>query len=103
MGLIALLLNQECTVRPYIRMGGGEPLFGEEETRPCRLERGQHQVCFRRDSGQTDQVEARARLFCEGGEIPPGSRVTCEGESYTVANCVGYRRFDLDHQEVYLL
>lgn len=104
MGLIAAFFDRECTIRPFLRMGGGEPVYGPDEMRPCRLEDGKHiRTTYKNPSGQIDQVEARAKLFCEGEEIPTSSIITCDGKSYIVVDCHGARGFSLNHQEAYLM
>ena len=104
MGVIAAFFNQECVIHPFIRHGGGETIYGEDETRPCRLEEGKHlRTTYKNPNGQIEQVEARAKLFCEGEEIPTSSIVTCDGKSYIVVDCHGARGFFLNHQEAYLM
>lgn len=104
MGLIAAFFNQECIIRPFDHLGDGEPVYGEEETRPCRLQDGLHlRTTYKHPSGQIDQVEARAKLFCEGPKIPASSIVTCDGAEYVVVDCNAARGFFPNHQEAYLM
>ena len=105
MGLISFLLCQTATITPFLREGAGEPIYGEPETRPCRMERGKHlnaQNSFIHPSGTYDQVTANAKMFCEGEAIPERSLVTCDGQTFVVINCEVKNGFADNHLEVYL-
>lgn len=40
MAIIAALFRQTVTVHPFVRQGSGVPVYGEPETRKCRIETG---------------------------------------------------------------
>ncbi len=40
MAIIAALFRQTVTIHPFVRHGGGVPIYGEPETRKCRIETG---------------------------------------------------------------
>lgn len=103
MGLISYLLCQTATITPFIREGAGEPIYGDPETRPCRMERGLHlQHTYKNPSGSLDQSPANAKMFCEGEKIPERSLVTCDGQTFVVINCEVKNGFADNHLEVYL-
>lgn len=102
--LIDAFLNEQVEIKPYIRMsGGGTPVYGETETRACRMEMGAYlRGVYKAASGQIDQVEARAKMFCTGNKIPSDSIVTYDGEDYKVIDCQIMRGFGYSHLEVVL-
>ena len=102
MSLIMAFLAQEATIRPFIREGGAEPIYGAAETRKCRLQRGRHLQSAPGGDGTADQVVANAKMFCEGAPIPERSIVTCDGGEYTVINCDIKNGFADNHLEVWL-
>lgn len=103
MALIDAFLKQMVKIKPYIRTAGGEPVYGREETRKCRLERGCNlQATYKDPDGQIDQILANARMFCRGEPIPDRSVVSFEGREYTVIKCFVASGFRDDHLEVYL-
>ena len=103
MSLLRGFLNQTCTVFPYLRDGAGEPVYGEPEVRPCRLDAGTE---LRSDlmgqSGTLLEAPAEARLFLEGPGVPVKSRVTLGGRDYVVLACLEYRAFGRHHVELVL-
>lgn len=102
MALIEMLFTQTVNISPFIREGSGEPIFGEPETRKCRLQRGHYLQNVGGASGAVEQVVAQAKMFCVGEYIPPRSIVTHEGRDYTVINCEVLNGFADHHLEVYL-
>lgn len=103
MALIDAFLKQTVKIKPFVRVAGGEIVYGREETRRCRLERGSNlQTTFKDPDGQIDQVIASARMFCRGEPIPDRSAVTFDGREYTVLKCFVLNGFKDDHLEVYL-
>ena len=104
MSMIGFLLRQEAVIRPWIRCANGEDIFGEAETRKCRLQRGRNleDNYFKKAAGSMDQVIARAKMFCTGEPIPERSIVTVDGTEYTVIECYRAIGFGEDHIEVTL-
>lgn len=101
--LISFALRQTVTIKPYLREGAGESIYGPAEQRRCRLERGKNlKTVYKNPSGQIDQIVASAKMFCEGPPIPPRSIVIFENERYTVINCYVANGFKDHHLEVYL-
>lgn len=104
MALIEAFFCQEATIRPYLREGSGEPIYGETETRPCRMERGRKiKTTYKNPDGQIDQVVAEAKMFCVGSPIPEKSLVTCDGQEFVVIQCKVLNGFYDHHLEVYLM
>lgn len=104
MPLIEAFFKQTATIRPYLREGGGGPLYGEEETRACRMERGRHiQTVYKYVDGQVDEVLANAKMFCIGDLIPEKSLVIYDGQEMTVIQCKVATGFKDHHLEVYLM
>lgn len=103
MALIDLFFTQSVTIRPFIRMGAGEPLYGEPETRRCRLERGKS---LRNGgfgaAGIVNTQPAGARMYCTGSPIPNGSLVEYEDRDYVVVSCKIMNGFADHHLEVTL-
>lgn len=103
MGLISAFFTQTAVITPFIREGNAEPIYGETETRVCRLERGRHlHHLYVNPAGSLDQIEANAKMFCEGDPIPSRSLVVCDGQEFTVINCEIMNGFADNHLEVYL-
>ena len=103
MGLIDLFFTQEAVITPFIREGGAAPVYGESETRACRLERGRHlRHTYVNPNGSLDQLEAKAKMFCTGESIPSRSLVVCDGQEFTVIDCEVKNGFADNHLEVYL-
>lgn len=103
MGLIDMFFAQTATITPFVRMGNGEPIYGEAETRPCRMERGKNlRAIGTGASGDVEEIAAHARMFCTGAQIPARSKVACEGQEFTVINCAVMNGFADNHLEVYL-
>ena len=102
MSLIQLFFRQSVTIRPFIRIASGEPIYGEPETRRCRLERGKTlQKSFSPD-GVVNQAPSGARLYCTGSAIPLGSIVETPERDYIVTQCQVLNGFADDHLEVTL-
>ncbi len=103
MALIEMFFTKTVTIRPYVRMGAGEPVYGEPETRRCRLERGkQLRSVMLNPSGVIDQAPAGARMYCVGEPIPTGSIVEDGDRDYVVTQCLVLNGFMDDHLEVTL-
>lgn len=99
--MIDFLLTQECTVKPLKGIVNGDPVYGTEEIRKCRLQRNRNlPVSIRTVSGTIDNVEARAKMYTVGESIPTRSLVYVDGQKYIVLNCYTARGFDVDHLEV---
>ena len=103
MGYIKAFLTEEVTIKPFLRQGSGAPVYGKEETRVCRLERGRNlKVVYKNPSGTVEETPAAARMFCEGEPIPPRSQVTHGSNTYTVIDCIVMSGVKTHHLEVYL-
>lgn len=103
MSMIGFLLRQTAVIRPWIRSANGEDIYGEEETRSCRLQRRRDlEHTYKNPDGAMDQVVARAKMFCEGTPIPERSLVTVDGAEYIVIECYRAFGFSEDHLEVVL-
>lgn len=103
MSLIEMFFTQKATITPFVREGSGEPVYGETETRPCRMQRGKHlQNLYKSTDGTVEQTVAQAKMFCEGAPIPERSLVVCDGQEFTVINCEVKNGFADNHLEVYL-
>lgn len=104
MALIDMFFTQTATITPFVRMGSGKPVYGEAETRKCRMERGKKlQAMLNRNiDGTVDEVVANARMFCTGDPIPSRSIVQCDGQQFTVIDCDVMNGFADHHLEVYL-
>lgn len=102
MALIENFFNQVAVITPFIRDGGGEPIYGESETRKCRLERGKFLRRGGSADGTIDELIGNARMFCVGDPIPARSFVACEGQEFTVIDCAVKNGFLDHHLEVAL-
>ena len=103
MSMIGFLLRQTAVIRPWIRSANGEDIYGEEETRPCRLQRRRDlEHTYKNPDGAMDQVVARAKMFCTGEPIPERSIVTVDEQEYIVIECYRAFGFSEDHLEVVL-
>lgn len=103
MALIEIFFTQSVTIRPFVREGAGEPIYGEPETRKCRLERGGTlKATPRNQNGVINTVPSGARMYCVGSPIPEGSIVESADRDYIVTNCRILNGFTDDHLEVTL-
>ena len=104
MSLINLFLNQVVTIKPYIREGSGKPIYGETETRKCRLEFGikNETIIGKGVTGILNATTAGCRMFCCGDPIPMRSIVTYKDREYVVMDCHIMRGFSDNHLEVIL-
>lgn len=103
MSMIGFLLRQTATITPWVRYANGEDIYGEDETRPCRLQRTRDlENTYKNQDGTMDQVVARAKMFCTGDPIPERSKVTVDGSEYIVIECYRAFGFSEDHLEVVL-
>lgn len=103
MSLIDFLLCQTATITPWVRYANGEDIYGEPETRACRLQRTRDlEHTYKNPDGTMDQVVARAKMFCTGAPIPERSKVEVDGGEYIVLECYRAFGFSEDHLEVTL-
>ena len=102
MPLIQLFFRQSVTILPFLRIGDGQPIYGEPETRKCRLERGKTLVKGFTPAGVANAAPAGARMYCTGSPIPLGSIVETEERDYIVTQCLVLNGFKDDHLEVTL-
>lgn len=103
MSMIGFLLCQTAEITPWLRYANGEDIYGESETRKCRLQRSRSlEMTYKNPDGTIDQVTARAKMFCTGEPIPERSRVTVDGGEYIVLSCYRAFGFGEDHLEVTL-
>lgn len=103
MSLIKPFLTEEVTIEPYIRFGGGQILYGEPETRACRIEPAPNtKVVYKNPHGSLQETVASALMFCEGDEIPVNSKATVKGHEMRVIKCQLMRGFGQHHLEVSL-
>ncbi|MBR6029219.1 MAG: hypothetical protein IKP40_09005 [Clostridia bacterium] len=103
MSLIGFLLRQSADITPYVRTANGEDIYGETETRACRLQRSRIlATTYKNPDGEIDQVTAHAKMFCTGEPVPERSVVTVDGLSYTVIRCYRACGFGEDHLEMLL-
>ena len=103
MALIDFLLTQTASITPWVRYANGDDIYGEPETRKCRLQYMRDlETNYKNPSGQIDQVIARAKMFCTGDTIPERSQVVIDGEKFIVLRCYHARGFTNDHLEVTL-
>ena len=101
--MIGFLLRQTATIQPWIRYANGKDIYGEPETRACRLQRSRDlEHTYKNPDGGMDQVIARGKMFCEGEPIKERSIVTVDGETYIVITCYRAFGFGEDHLEVVL-
>ena len=103
MALIDMFFTQTATITPFVRMGSGKPVYGQAETRKCRMERGKRlQNVYKNLDGTGDEVVANAKMFCTGAPIPSHSIVQCDGQEFVVIDCDVMNGFADHHLEVYL-
>lgn len=103
MALIELFFTQTAVIMPYVRQGPGEAIYGEPETRKCRLEIGM--ILKNEGKGQYGVINATpsgARMYCVGKPIPAGSIVEYGDRNYVVTDCKVMNGFADDHLEVIL-
>ena len=102
MALIEFFFRQTATIRPFLRDAGAEPIYGDSETRECRLQRGKYLTQAGGASGTVDQIAGNAKMFCVGNPIPSRSIVECDGQEYVVIDCAVKNGFADHHLEVML-
>lgn len=102
--LIDFLLRQECTIRPCLREAEGQDVYGEPETRKCRIQADrQLNHTYVNPDGPLDQnIGNQTKMFCTGEIIPTRSIVECDGQKYIVVRCYKAYGFSQDHLEVLL-
>jgi len=104
MALIDFLLNQQCTVTPWVRLANGEDIYAEPQERACRIQADRRlDHTYVNPSGALDQAPANnTKMFCRGDFIPTRSIVECDGQRYIVVKCYAARGFEQSHWEVLL-
>lgn len=103
MSLISAFLNEEATVRPFVRYGGGAVVYGEPYAIRCRMEPApKSKVVYKNPDGSIVETVASALMFAQGEEIPVGSEVRCGDRSMRVIQCGVMRGFGAHHMEVLL-
>ncbi|MBR3795965.1 MAG: hypothetical protein IKK34_08055 [Clostridia bacterium] len=103
MSLIGAFLNQTAVIRPYVRFGGGQMIYGEREERDCRLQLGfKTKVVYKNPAGSIVETVSNALMFVEGDRIPVNSEVTCEEQTMRVIQCEPMRGLGPSHMEVLL-
>ena len=102
--LIDFVLTQECTIYPWLRQYNGEDVYGEPETRRCRIlvKKKLEQKIGIGAHGVLDMEGSNAKMFCTGDPIKARSKVECEDETFIVIDCYRARGFVPDHLEVVL-
>lgn len=74
------MLPTRCRVRPYLREGAGESLYGDWEERRCRLEPAPAWHTVRVECrGIIEEIPVKARMFLSGSAIPVLSEVEAGG------------------------
>lgn len=100
---IDFLLRQTAVIIPWAQEANGEDIYGQEETRKCRLQAHRDlEHTYKNPSGAMDQVLARAKMYCTGEPIPERSRVIVDDQEYIVLDCYPARGFGYSHLEVVL-
>ena len=103
MSIIGAFLNQEVTIRPFERFGGGKAIYGEAQTRSCRCEFGfKTKVVYKNPAGSIVETTSGALMFCEGDMIPVNSEAVCDGRVMRVIQCEQMRGLGPSHMEVLL-
>ena len=103
MSLIEAFFDKEAIIRPYLRYGGGAPVYGEPQVRACRLEPAPNvKIVYKNASGSIVETVASALMFCTGEEIPVNSECTVGGRTMRVIKCPVMSGFAQHHLEVYL-
>lgn len=103
MSMIERFFTQVVTIKPFIREGSGKPVYGDTETRKCRLEFGvKNRNGGHGASGTVNAVTAGCRMFCCGDPIPMQSIVTYKDREFVVTDCHIMRAFAVSHLEVTL-
>jgi hypothetical protein len=102
--MIERFFTQVVTIKPFIREGSGRPVYGDTETRKCRLEFGikNGSLRGRGANGILDTTTAGCRMFCCGDPIPMQSIVTYKDREFVVTDCQIMRAFAVNHLEVTL-
>lgn len=105
MALIDFVLNQTCTIYPWIRSAEGQDIYGKPEVRKCRLQTGKvmaNTTVYIQAEGALDVEHANAKLYCTGAPIPNRSKVVCGNREYISLSCYEAYGFTGSHLEVSL-
>ena len=103
MSLISPFLMDTCEITSFLRRGSGGPLYGEPETRNCRMEPAPNtKIVYKNPSGSIVETAASQLMFCEGTPVPVHSIVTWQGKRMRVIRCSEMAGFGPHHLEVYL-
>ena len=103
MSLIKAFLNQDASIKPFLRAGNGKNIYGEIKERPCRMEYGfREKVVYKNPAGVIVETVSSALMFVEGEPIPINSLVTHEDNVMRVIRCQPMRGFGPSHLEVLL-
>ena len=103
MALIEMFFTQTAVITPFIREADAQPVYGEPETRKCRIQRTRHlKHVYVDPDGELDEVTANGKMFCCGNPIPPRSLVDMGDEHYIVIHCDVMNGFADHHLEVTL-
>ena len=101
--IIDVLLRQRCEIMPWAGMEQGRDVYGETESRACRLQEGRKLESEGGVDGTADTARAAALMFCTGEPIPARSRVRCGDKEYTVTACAVAHGLGQEHLEVTLV
>ncbi|MDO5300861.1 MAG: hypothetical protein Q4F18_15650 [Clostridia bacterium] len=103
MSLMDAFLNEEVTVRPYARFGGGSIQYGEPYALACRMEPApKTKTVYKNPDGSVVETAASALMFARGEEIPVNSEVRYGDRTMRVIQCSVMRSFGAHHLEVLL-
>lgn len=103
MSLIEWSFRQTAIIRPFVCQGNGGPVYGNEEMRKCRLQRGNHLSELKSTIyGSGDVSKANALMFTTGEAIPERSIVTVGDKEYIVLGCTVMTAMRDHHLEVVL-
>ena len=103
MSMISFLLRQNATIYPFVRHANGDDIYGDPETRKCRLQQTRDlEHTYKNPAGAMDQVLCRTKMFCTGEPIPERSKVVVDSLEYIVIECYRAFGFGEDHLEVTL-
>ncbi len=99
------MMNGRATVEPWLSARpDGAAVYGEAVELPCRLEAGEALRAYSTVTyGERQAVQPKARAFLPAGaQVPIGSRLTVDGETYRVADVRRADGFLPHHVEVAL-
>jgi len=103
MPFIEAFFTHEVKLKPFVRMGGGMPVYGKTKTMKCRLQRGKLLKTPKSTAdGVIDEAPHGMKMFCVGKPIPLRSVVEYHGREFIVVDCRIAAGFKDDHLEVML-